>query len=129
MSVFDKLEGFEQRCQTVTCSGCAKQYGPGQKFCTDCGIKLVAASAQIVSPRTDQIKCGKCFHSNPSNTKFCSECGSNLVVSMTTGREATDLPRAPRAKYVPPDHTQSVPVVRESAEGCYDISGMNIRGN
>ena len=49
----------------TTCSNCGAGNPGGQKFCGDCGARLVAV-------------CASCGTPNPPGQKFCGECGAPL---------------------------------------------------
>jgi len=47
------------------CPKCRKDISPEEKFCQNCGEKLV-------------LTCPKCSAEFPAGTKFCAKCGSPL---------------------------------------------------
>lgn len=77
---------------TVPCSNCGQSNPPGQKFCGECGVALVAACLTCGSGNPpDQHFCGQCGAAllvpcprcsgvNPTAQKFCGGCGAPLVV-------------------------------------------------
>lgn len=50
------------------CSGCGRGGDDGQKFCPQCGGKMIV-------PLTN---CPKCKKQIDNNEKFCTECGEKL---------------------------------------------------
>ncbi len=50
------------------CGGCGRGGDEGQKFCPQCGGKMI----------TPITNCPKCKKSIEDNEKFCTECGEKL---------------------------------------------------
>ncbi len=68
------------------CPKCQSLNQEGQKFCNNCGYKLV-----------EEIECIKCGKSIPQGTRFCPECGAKQVIEC--GKCKTEL--APGSKFCP----------------------------
>lgn len=64
---------IERKKPTPKCSKCGRGGDPEQKFCPQCGGKMVV-------PLT---RCPKCKKSIDDNEKFCTECGTKLEPSGT----------------------------------------------
>lgn len=80
--------------KTLACNKCGVANAEGDKFCCNCGEKLVTAKIECYSCKTlvnDNIKfcpncgasmlkkkCLSCHAENLPGTKFCSECGNKL---------------------------------------------------
>lgn len=72
--------------KTEKCPKCGAEMKEGQKFCNNCGHKLV-----------EEVKCVKCGILIPSGTKFCSNCGAKQVLECPKCK--TEL--APGIKFCP----------------------------
>jgi hypothetical protein len=55
----------------MKCLRCQHENPPAQKFCGECGARLVAV-------------CPSCKHENPPRQKFCGECGTVLAGAPST---------------------------------------------
>ena len=60
----------------MNCATCGTNNETGQKFCVECGTRLVVA-------------CATCGTANPPGGKFCGECGTTLSATAANGPEAT----------------------------------------
>ena len=56
----------------MICSKCGTKNEADQKFCGECGTRLVTA-------------CPACGAANPPGRRFCGECGTNLTGPLTDG--------------------------------------------
>jgi class 3 adenylate cyclase/tetratricopeptide (TPR) repeat protein len=66
----------------VICSSCGASNETGQKFCGECGSRLLAG-------------CPSCGAANPPGRKFCGECGAALAAAAAPPA-ASAAPSAPR---------------------------------
>jgi len=57
----------------MTCPTCETQNPPGQKFCGECGGRLLS-------------RCSGCGRDNPAHSEFCGNCG--IAIEMTPERPA-----------------------------------------
>ena len=66
----------------MKCSYCGKENLEGEKFCSNCGMKLepVAPSAPPVAPPTPsaQVRCENCGMINPVGASVCAGCNRPL---------------------------------------------------
>ncbi|MHB1007294.1 MAG: twin-arginine translocase TatA/TatE family subunit [Chloroflexota bacterium] len=76
---FDELKGAVSgttvnaaAVATATCPTCAAVNPVSNKFCKECGGRMV--------PEEATIACGACAAVNPVSNKFCKECGAAIVV-------------------------------------------------
>jgi class 3 adenylate cyclase len=81
----------------MNCPRCNHANPPGQKFCGECGARLVAA-------------CPSCGHENPPGQKFCGDCGAVL------GGLSVATPAAP-AKYTPKHLAEKILTSKGALEG------------
>ena len=58
------------------CMNCGAEYENGEKFCIDCGSKIVAV------PETAAGKCATCGAELAAGSKFCSNCGAKAEAPM-----------------------------------------------
>ncbi len=56
--------------ENLTCPQCEAENPAGNKFCRECGARLL--------PEDATITCPSCQADNPSTNKFCRECGAML---------------------------------------------------
>jgi class 3 adenylate cyclase/tetratricopeptide (TPR) repeat protein len=70
----------------MQCPQCRHENAAGQKFCGECGTRLVSV-------------CSACQAANPPTNKFCGECGARLTADTVPPAPAAlaDNPHAPRA--------------------------------
>ncbi len=81
----------------MTCAHCQRDNPPDQKFCGECGARLVQA-------------CPSCGTANPPTQKFCGECGTGLTTP--TPREAS-VPES----YTPRHLAEKILASRTAIEG------------
>jgi len=55
--------------QIIRCPGCKKQFKATNKFCPECGSKLVEEK---------KTNCPSCNKPLKGNEKFCTECGAKI---------------------------------------------------
>ena len=67
----------------MTCPSCSADVPPGQKFCGECGGRVV-------------IACPSCEATSPAGQKFCGECGTNLKAA----EPASDAPSTAERRLV-----------------------------
>ncbi len=66
----------------MTCSNCGATNDPGQRFCGECGTRLVVA-------------CPTCGAANAPGNKFCGDCGSSLAAAPPNDIRAVPVPSSP----------------------------------
>jgi class 3 adenylate cyclase/tetratricopeptide (TPR) repeat protein len=106
---------------TVRCPACGADNATTQKFCGECGARLV-------------LVCPACNHQNAAGQKFCGECGAKLGAPATpplavapTPVETDTAPAAPRsgsafreaapAAYTPKHLAEKILTSRSAIEG------------
>ena len=68
---------IERKKPTPKCVGCGRGGDEGQKFCPQCGGKMVV-------PLTNCPSCKKMIE---DNEKFCTNCGHNLTTARTANSQ------------------------------------------
>ncbi len=63
----------------MICSNCGSTNAAGNRFCGECGTRMVAP-------------CPNCGATNPPDQKFCGECGTALASGSSSGPGATARP-------------------------------------
>lgn len=71
----------------LVCPNCNIEYAEGENFCSQCGARLIAASADLYCPT--------CNIAYPAGKKFCRYCGTALVARRGAAPEVVQPPRLP----------------------------------
>jgi class 3 adenylate cyclase len=73
----------------MRCPSCQHENPPSQKFCGECGGRLL-------------LVCRACGHANQGEHKFCGECGASLTADDSTASAAADA--SPSQRQAPERH-------------------------
>jgi hypothetical protein len=71
----------------TTCAECGHENASGQKFCGECGARLVS-------------RCASCGSVNPPGQKFCGECGGPLTSDATPAAPRFGSPQSYTPKHL-----------------------------
>jgi class 3 adenylate cyclase len=71
----------------TTCAECGHENASGQKFCGECGARLVS-------------RCASCGTVNPPGQKFCGECGGPLTSDATPAAPRFGSPQSYTPKHL-----------------------------
>jgi len=61
--------------KVLKCSSCGAVIDRYQKFCTKCGVRLVATESTL--PDTKKL-CRKCNKVNEASATYCENCGEDI---------------------------------------------------